>query len=182
MTHVDDPFVRCSFRCVLRYALSSQRVLPRRSRTGACCSEDASEFRVDPALPYAHSMLAVCARWAGTITQTPIGSGRLRFGSQTMQRRVRTAERLRESRADPGAGGARGGGVCDRASGSSNSVQIDARRGSRVTRPRARDSRTLGRSQDPARERRQHDQWQLRRESLLRRSRRSALCKRRTTG
>ena len=59
VTHVDDPFVRCSFRSFFSYALNLSAFYREAHEQALLLYEDASEFRIDPALPYAHSMLAV---------------------------------------------------------------------------------------------------------------------------
>ncbi len=56
--HVADPFVRCSFRCAFSCALNLSSLYEQGHAEAALLLEDASEFQVDPALPYAHLMLA----------------------------------------------------------------------------------------------------------------------------
>ena len=56
--HVEDPFVRCSFRCAYSCALNLSALYEEARAEAASLLEDASEFRVDPALPYAHLMLS----------------------------------------------------------------------------------------------------------------------------
>ena len=58
VTHVDDPFVRCSFRSFYSYALSLSAFYREAHEQALLLYEDAREFRIDLALPYAHSMLA----------------------------------------------------------------------------------------------------------------------------
>lgn len=55
---VVDPFVRCSFRCAFSYALNLSAFYAEASTEAALLLEDACKFRIDPALPYAHLMLA----------------------------------------------------------------------------------------------------------------------------
>ena len=56
--HVTDPFVRCSFRCALSCALNLSALYHEAHDQAVLLLADVKEFRVDPALPYAHSMLA----------------------------------------------------------------------------------------------------------------------------
>jgi ATP/maltotriose-dependent transcriptional regulator MalT len=65
VTHVDDPFVRCSFRSFYSYALSLSAFHREAYEQGLLLYEDASEFRIDLALSYAHSMLAVSLAGVG---------------------------------------------------------------------------------------------------------------------
>ena len=55
---IADPFVRCSFRCAFSCALNLSALYDEAHDQAVKLLEDANEFRVDPALPYAHSMLA----------------------------------------------------------------------------------------------------------------------------
>ena len=57
--HLDDPFVRCSFRSFFSYALSLCALYHEAHEQALLLYGDASKFRVDPVLPYAHSMLAI---------------------------------------------------------------------------------------------------------------------------
>ena len=62
VVHVADPFVRCSFRCAFSNALNLSALYEEGRAEAALLLEDATEFRIDPALPYAHLMLAAgCA-------------------------------------------------------------------------------------------------------------------------
>lgn len=56
--HIVDPFVRCSFRCVFACALNLSAHYDEAYIQAEQLLEDAKEFRVDPVLPYAHSMRA----------------------------------------------------------------------------------------------------------------------------
>ncbi len=56
--HIADPFVRCSFRCAFSYALNLAAFYDEGADQARLLLADASEFKVDPALPYAHSMAA----------------------------------------------------------------------------------------------------------------------------
>ena len=56
--HVADPFVRCSFRCAYACALTLSAHYREAHAQALELLKDVEEFRVDPALPYAHSMLA----------------------------------------------------------------------------------------------------------------------------
>jgi LuxR family transcriptional regulator, maltose regulon positive regulatory protein len=58
VSHIADPFVRCSFRCAFSYALNLAAFYDDALVQAKLLLEDASEFKVDPALPYAHSMIA----------------------------------------------------------------------------------------------------------------------------
>ena len=58
VSHIADPFVRCSFRCAFSCALNLAALYDEAYEQAALLLGDACEFRVDPALPYAHSMLA----------------------------------------------------------------------------------------------------------------------------
>ena len=65
VTHVDDPFVRCSFRSFYAYALGLSAFYSDAREQALLLFEDASEFRIDLALPYAHSELAVSLAGVG---------------------------------------------------------------------------------------------------------------------
>ena len=56
--HIADPFARCSFRCAFSCALNLNALYDEALEEAVRLLEDAEEFRVDPALPYAHSMRA----------------------------------------------------------------------------------------------------------------------------
>ena len=58
VSHVADPFVRCSFRCAFSCALNLSAHYEEGRAEATLLLEDATEFRIDPALPYAHLMLA----------------------------------------------------------------------------------------------------------------------------
>jgi ATP/maltotriose-dependent transcriptional regulator MalT len=62
---VGDPFVRCSFRCAFSCALNLGALYEEALGQALDLLEDASEFRIDPALPYAHSMLAAALAGIG---------------------------------------------------------------------------------------------------------------------
>ena len=55
--HINDPFARCSFRSFFAYALVLSALYREAYEQAVLFFEDAREFRVDPALPYAHFML-----------------------------------------------------------------------------------------------------------------------------
>lgn len=59
--HVDDPFVRCSFRCAFAYALNLGAFYDEAAQQTELLLNDATEFRVDLALPYAHLMSAMAS-------------------------------------------------------------------------------------------------------------------------
>jgi ATP/maltotriose-dependent transcriptional regulator MalT len=63
--HIADPFVRCSFRCAFSCALNLSALYEEAYGQAVQLLEDANEFRVDPALPYAHSMLATALAGIG---------------------------------------------------------------------------------------------------------------------
>jgi DNA-binding NarL/FixJ family response regulator len=54
-----DPYVRCSFRSLLAYALCLNALYVEAHDQASLLHEDASNFRIDPALPYAYSHLAL---------------------------------------------------------------------------------------------------------------------------
>jgi DNA-binding NarL/FixJ family response regulator len=54
-----DPFVRCSFRSLLAYALCLNALYVEAHDQASLLHEDATTFRIDPALPYAYSHLAL---------------------------------------------------------------------------------------------------------------------------
>ncbi len=56
--HLPDPFARCSFRCAFAYALNLGAHYQEAHEQATFLLEESSEFRVDPALPYAHLLLA----------------------------------------------------------------------------------------------------------------------------
>jgi len=56
---LDDPFIRCSFRTFFSYALTLSAFYREAHEQALLLYEDASEFRIDPALPYVHSMFAM---------------------------------------------------------------------------------------------------------------------------
>lgn len=62
--HVADPFVRCSFRCALSCALNLSSLYSEGLKQASLLLNDATEYRIDLALPYAYSMRA--AALAGT--------------------------------------------------------------------------------------------------------------------
>ena len=53
--HVADPFVRCSFRCAYSCALNLSAQYKEGRAEAERLLDDATQFRIDPALPYAHS-------------------------------------------------------------------------------------------------------------------------------
>ena len=55
---VEDPFARCSFRCNFAYCLNMGAFYDEAREQASLAFLDAVEFRVDPVLPYAHSMVA----------------------------------------------------------------------------------------------------------------------------
>jgi ATP/maltotriose-dependent transcriptional regulator MalT len=59
VTQLSDPFARCSFRCAFAYALNLGAHYAEAHEQASLLYDDSTEFRVDPALPYAHSMLAM---------------------------------------------------------------------------------------------------------------------------
>ena len=56
--HVDDPFARCSFRCALACALSLGSYYDEAAVHASDALDEARDLRIDPVLPYAHTMLA----------------------------------------------------------------------------------------------------------------------------
>ncbi len=63
--HIADPFVRCSFRCAFSCALNLSALYDEAYGQAVQLLDDASEFRVDLALPYGHSMLATALAGIG---------------------------------------------------------------------------------------------------------------------
>lgn len=55
---VADPFARCSFRCALACALNLSSYYKEAMAHAIAVTEEASDLRIDPALPYGHAMLA----------------------------------------------------------------------------------------------------------------------------
>ena len=79
--HVHDPFARCSFRCNYAYSLDLSSFYEDAHEQALLVLADAAEFRVDPALPYAHYVLAIAlAGWGDT--PTPIESWITQFASR----------------------------------------------------------------------------------------------------
>jgi DNA-binding NarL/FixJ family response regulator len=56
--HVGDPFVRCSFRCALACALNLSSYYHDAMTHAVALLDEARDLRIDPALPYGHTMLA----------------------------------------------------------------------------------------------------------------------------
>ena len=59
VSHLADPFVRCSFRCAFAYALNLGAHYAEAHAQAVLLHQDASEFQIGPVLPYAHLMLAM---------------------------------------------------------------------------------------------------------------------------
>lgn len=57
--HVADPFARCSFRCALACALNLSSYYEEASTYAGAVLSEARDLRIDPVLPYGHTMLAV---------------------------------------------------------------------------------------------------------------------------
>ena len=62
---VHDPFARCSFRCIYGYALDLGSFYDDAHEQALLVLTDAADFRVDPALPYAHYVLAIALAGLG---------------------------------------------------------------------------------------------------------------------
>ena len=63
--HVHDPFARCSFRCNYAYSLDLSSFYEDAHEQALLVLADAADFRVDPALPYAHYVLAIALAGLG---------------------------------------------------------------------------------------------------------------------
>ena len=57
--HVGDPFARCSFRCALACALNLSSYYQEAATHADAALAEARDLRIDPVLPYGHTMLAV---------------------------------------------------------------------------------------------------------------------------
>lgn len=58
VAQVDDPFARCSFRCALSCALNLSSYYDEALHHASELLEEALDLRIDPALPYGHTMVA----------------------------------------------------------------------------------------------------------------------------
>jgi len=56
---VSDPFARCSFRCALACALNLSAYYAEAATHATAVLDEARDLRIDPVLPYGHTMLAV---------------------------------------------------------------------------------------------------------------------------
>ena len=109
----DDPFVRCSFRTVLAWALALSAYYDEALVTTEALLQDTIEHRVDLGLPYALATRAVALAGLrrndealATIALSPTGV-------DAPQRRDRSTQRLRNPRTHPSPGGSDRRGVRD---------------------------------------------------------------------